>query len=184
MAVYLLKLPTDSISNTRIHGADSMVVQAASETQAKEIAASKFDGDGAIWGGATVTELASTDDWEGWTFRIVVSTATPKVFTYTGTSTNDTTDEIGAALVTLINADADIAGAAYNTTTQVLKVAETTDGLGDKDLAVTITPPGGFSGVASLVGTIVDGGASSDVLSVVLPADNVVPPKVLTYGKT
>lgn len=184
MAVYLLRLPTTSNSYTLINGADSMIVQAASATEAKEIAAAKFDGDGGIWAGATVTEMASTADWEGWTFRIVVNTATPKVFTYTGTSTNDTIDEIAAALVTLINADADIAGAAYNTTTQVLKVAETSDGLGAAQLEVTITPPGGFSGVASLVGTIVDGGEASAALSVVLPADEVVPPVVLAYGKT
>lgn len=182
MATYLVTQQTKSNASTAVEGARSMIVFANSTTQAKEVAAAKFNGDAAAWGSATVTDLDNTADWEGWTIQIVISTATPKVFTYTSTSTNDTIDEIAAALVTLINADADIAGAAYNSTTQVLKVAETTDGLGDKQLNVSFTPPGGLDPIASLVGVIVDGGASSDALTVTLPADALVPPKVLAYG--
>jgi hypothetical protein len=184
MALYLVALVAASNASTRKQGANELVVQANSEAQAKEAAAAHYDGDGAIWSTATVTELASTDDWEGWTFRVSICTTVPKVFTYVGTAANDTIDEIAAQLVILLNADADIAGAAYNTTTQTLKIAETTDALGDKKCIVEIIPPSGYSSVDSLVGTLTDEGASGDALTVVLPADNVVPPKVLAAAKS
>jgi hypothetical protein len=184
MAIYLLTVASTSSGHTLQHGANAMVVHAASETQAKQIAASKFNSDGSVWASATVTEMATTDDWEGWTFEINIHTSPVKTFTYVSTSTNDTIDEIGAALVTLLNADADIAGAAYNTTSQTLTIAETTDNLGDKGVSVNVTPPSGVSPIASVVGTITSGGASSAALSVVLSADALVPPKVLAYLKT
>lgn len=182
MAVYLLTLP-EQPGLTLKHGADQMIVQAASATQAKEMAQAKFDGDGSTWTGATATELASTADFEGWKFDISLYTSTPKHFTYTGTSANDTIDEIGAALVTLINADADIANAAYNTTSNTLTVAGTADGLGDKELIVKITPPSGTAPIASLVGTITDGGATDAAVSVILPTSDTAP-AVLAWCKS
>jgi hypothetical protein len=184
MSAYLVTLPAGAQGATLKNGANAMIVTAASTTQAKEIAGAYFDGDGAIWSGATATEVANADDWEGWTFKVVVLTATPKVFAYVGTSTNDTIDEIAAQLVILANADADIANAAYNTTTQTLTVASAADGLGDKKLKVEIIPPGGYSSVASLVGTIVDSGVAAAALTVVLSADADVPPKVFGAVKT
>jgi len=187
-AIYMVTLAAGSAAATRKQGANSILVFADSDTQAKEMAASYFDGDGGIWSGADATEMTSAADWEGWTFKLTIlmrdADKADKVFSYTGTSTNDTIDEIAAQLVTLANADADIAGAAYTAATNTLKVAETTDGLGAKELVVEIIPPGGYSSVASLVGTIVDKGEAAAVLSVVLPADADVPPKVLSAVKT
>ena len=96
-----------------------------------------------------------------------------------GDSTNDTVDEIAAALVTALNALDGIANAAYNATSNTLTVAGTADALGVQKLEVSIIPPGGSASIASLVGAITDGGASGAALSVVLPADNAVIPNVL-----
>lgn len=181
MPAYTVRAPAVS-GATLVGGADTQIVFAANATAAKEIAAAQYDGDGAIWSGATVTEIVQDADFEGWTFTIDILGGfgtlgtTPASVSYTGTAANNTIDEIGAQLVILLNALDGIAGAAYNTTSQVLKIAETTDALGDQQVEVTITPPGGKSPIPSLVGTIVDGGAEADVLSVVLPADNAVIP--------
>jgi len=94
----------------------------------------------------------------------------------TADATTNTMDEIGAALATALNALPLIANAAYNTTSNTLTIAGTADALGDKQVEVYITPPLGKSSVAALVGTIVDGGASGDALSVILPADAAVVP--------
>lgn len=169
---------------TLVGGADSMVVFAADATAAKEIAAAKYDGDGAIWSAATVTEIVADADFEGWTFKISILSGLgtgndePGTFTYTGTATNNTIDEVAAQLVILLNAHADIANAAYNATTNVLTVAGAADGLGDQTVEMTITPPDGKSAIPSLVGTITDGGASGDALTIALPADDAVIPLV------
>ena len=183
MPFYLVALQVASAAHNLVGGADAMVVWAASEAQAKERASAQYDGDGGAWTAATATDLTVSDDWEGWTFTISINTTVAKTFTYVGTSANDTVDEIAAQLVILLNADADIAGAAYNTTTQVLTVAETTDGLGNHTLTVDITPPSGKSACASLRGTLVHEGAAGDALKVTLSADALVPPKVVFVGK-
>jgi len=189
MPAYTVVAPAVS-GLTLVGGADVMVVFATDAAQAKEIAASKYDSDGACWASATVTAIAADADFEGWTFQIVIGGGCgtgndePATFTYVGTAANNTIDEIAAQLVILLNAHADIAGAAYNTTTQVLTIAETTDGLGDQTVEVTITPPDGKADIASLVSTIVDGGAAADALKVTLPADAAVIPIVALTAKS
>lgn len=188
MPAYTVQAPAVS-GATLTGGADTMVVFAADATAAKEIAAAKYDGDGALWSGATVTEIVQDADFNGWTFTIKIlggtgtGNAYPASFSYTGTSTNNTIDEIAAQLAILLNAHADIAGAAYNATTQVLTIAETTDGLGDQTVEVEITPPSGKSTIPSLVGTITHEGESTAALSVVLPADDAVIPIVALTAK-
>jgi hypothetical protein len=189
MPAYTVTLPAESGMNL-VGGADVMVVFATSSTAAKEIAAAKYDSDGACWAGATVTEIVADTDFEGWTFVVTICSGCgtgndeSATFTYVGTAANNTIDEIAAQLVILLNAHADIAGAAYNTTTQVLTIAETTDGLGDQTVEVTITPPNGKSEIASLVSTLVHEGASSDALKVTLPADAAVIPIVALVAKS
>lgn len=179
MAAYIVAL-RNTLGKTFKNGANAVVVTAASETIAKQMAAAQFDGDGNAWteDDAEVTAVAAAADWAGWTFRVTILSDTPKEFEVIADATTNTMDEVGAALVTALNADADIAGAAYDSTTQTLTVAETTDGLGDQLLQVEVIPPGGFSSIAGLLGTITDGGASGDALSVVLPADAAVVPAV------
>lgn len=103
----------------------------------------------------------------------------PRTVAVVGDATDDTVDEIAAALVTALNGLDGIANASYNATTNTLTVAGSDDALGDQKLEVSIIPPGGSDSIASLVGAITDGGVAAADLTVVLPADNAVIPNVL-----
>lgn len=189
MPAYLLTLDPSKCGHQLRGGGDAMVIFAADGTAAKEIAAAKYPGDGAAWAtDGTATEIVAGTDFNGWTLRVFIQSGLgagtdSAEFTVTGDGTTNTIDEIAAAMVTLLNAHADIAGADYDSTTQVLTVAETTDGLGDQTIEVSLTPPNGESTVPSLMGTITDGGASGDALTVVLPADAAVIPRVVAVVK-
>lgn len=178
---FLVTLDRTKSGHTLKSGADAVVVFATDATQAKQMAASKYDGDGQAWiTDGTATEVtAVAAGWIGWTFKInIYGPDTNESVEVTGAGADNTIDEIGALLVTALNALDDIAGAEYNGTTNVLTVAQTTDGIGDHNIEVTITPPGGYSGIASLVGTIVDGGAAGDAITLALPADALGVPSV------
>ncbi len=178
---YLVTLDTARLGRTLKNGCNAMLVYANDDTAAKEACAAKFDGDGAAWTSneATATAIAAGTDFNGWTLKVSIFGATfNKTFSVVGDVTNNTIDEIAALMVIALNADAAIAGAAYNSTSQVLKVAETTDNLGAHDIAVELIPPNGYSSIASLIGTIVDHGIAGAVLSAVLPADAAVIPSV------
>jgi len=181
---YLVQRPL----HRSVDGVTALAVMAADATGAKAIANSYTakDRPGAR-NNATVTEIAATStDLIGYAFRFVLSQPDGDVVvdvTVTGDATNNTIDEIAALAVTALNATTPIAGAAYNSTTQVLKVAETTDSLGDHQLIVEVRDANGnlIPGVtaAGLVGTIVDGGASGDAVTVTLKADADVTPVVV-----
>lgn len=180
---YLVKLNAENGGHTLKNGVDAMIVSAPDATTAKQMAAAQFDGDGTAWiSESTATAIAAAADWEGWTFNIVILDSPALEAEYVGAAA-DTIDDVGAALVTELNALSAIAGAAYNSTSQTLTIAETTDGLGDMSVDITVTPPNGASGVAALLGTITDGGASGDALSVVLPADAVEVPAIVATLK-
>lgn len=186
MPAYLVTLDRTKSGHTIVQGADAMVIFAASATAAKQAAAAKYEGDGLAWlNDSTATEIVAGTDWSGWTFRVSILGGfgtggdEPHTVAVVGDSTNDTVDEIAAALVVALNALDGIANAAYNATTNTLTVAGTADGLGDQKLEVSIIPPAGASSIASLVGTITDGGVAAADLTVVLPADNAVIPNVL-----
>jgi hypothetical protein len=186
MPAYLVTLDRTKSGHSLRHGGNAMVVFATSATAAKEIAAAQHDGDGLAWANdATATEItaATANDYNGWTFVINIQSLANGTFTLVGDATTNTIDEIGAALVVLLNAHASIANAAYDTTTQVLTIAGAADNLGANQIDVTITPPSGKSSIPSLVGTIVDGGVANAALSVVLPADAAVIPRVLATLK-
>jgi hypothetical protein len=127
--------------------AKAMVVSAADATNAKAICAAYFGGDNA-WSAATATLIddvlsSAAAALTGFRFGIDVSLAGANVVhvEVTATDTDNTLDEIAALLVTALNATAPIAGAAYNATTQVLKVAETTDALGAHTVTLYCYPP-------------------------------------------
>lgn len=187
-AAYIVTLPLTEGGKSLRDGVNSVVVYAEDTSQAKEAAAALFNGD-AAWSSATVTAIAA-GDYTGWTVRVRLSDPDKAVtasdytmvdVSVTGDATNNTIDEVAALLVTALNATSAIAGAAYNATTQVLTVAETTDGLGDHVLRVDFTHPSFEQPIASLVGTIVDEGSAGAAVTVTLKADAVVPPKL--YGK-
>ena len=102
----------------------------------------------------------------GWTYRVRIRNG-PNV-SYVGVAT-DTVDDIGAALA-----------AALPTTASYLSPTLTAadgaaDGLGDKVLKVTATPPGAANPYAAAVGTITHEGAASADLSVVLDVPTAIP---------
>lgn len=186
MPAYLVTLDRTKSGHTIVQGADAMVIFAASATAAKQAAAAKYEGDGLAWlNDSTATEIVAGTDWQGWTFRVSILGGfgtggdEPRTVDVVGDSTNDTVDEIAAALVTALNALDGIDNAAYAAATNTLTVAAAADALGDQKLEVSIIPPAGASPIASLVGAITDGGVAAADLTVVLPADNAVIPNVL-----
>ena len=186
MPAYLVTLDRNKSGHTLVQGADAMVIFAASATAAKQAAAAKFEGDGLAWlNDSTATEIVAGTDWQGWTFRVAILGGfgtggdEPRTVAVVGDATDNTVDEIAAALVVALNALDGIANAAYNATTNTLTVAGTADALGDQKLEVSIIPPGGSASIASLVGTIMDGGVAAADLTVRLPADHAVIPNVL-----
>jgi len=186
MPAYLVTLDRNKSGHNLTHGADAMVVFAASDTIAKQTAAAKFDG--LAWlNDSTVTEITAGADWDGWTFNVTVlgggPDGAPISVTVVGDATDNTVDEIAAALVTALNAT-QINAASYDAVTNTLTIAGAADALGDQQVAVRITPPGGKSPIDALVGAITDGGASGAALSVVLPADAAVVPRVLAAVKS
>lgn len=186
MPAYLATLNREKSGHTLPGGANAVVCFAADATAAKEVAEAYFDGEGVLWTSSdcTVAEIVADADFNGWTFKVRVldglgaGADEPGEVTVAGDATDNTIDEIGALLVTGLNALTGIAGASYNSTSNTLTVAETTDALGDQTVEVEIIPPNGYSSVDSLVGTITHEGASGDALTVVLPADAAVIPLV------
>jgi len=94
-----------------------------------------------------------------------------------------TVDAIAALMVTALNADPSglIAGAAYNSSTNVLKLAETTDGIRDYSASVEVYAAGASQPVPipGFVGSIVDAGSSGDAVTAALAADSYTIPKVV-----
>jgi hypothetical protein len=188
----MVELSTSKPGYTLQGGANGMIIRANSTAEAKAFAKAVlgFDVD-APWAGATVTAIADPTDWADptiWGFRVIISNPTTgaeveRVEVYSDSS-NDTIDEIAALLVTALNATASIAGAAYNTGTQVLTIAETTDTLGDMRVDLFSWPV--ISGqeerkdllIGTFFGAITDEGMSSAALSVTLGADALVPPMI------
>lgn len=186
MPAYLVTLDRTKSGHTIVQGADAMVIFAASATAAKQAAAAKFEGDGLAWlNDSTATEIVAGTDWQGWTFRVSILGGfctggnEPRTVAVVGDATDNTVDEIAAALVTALNGLDRIANAAYTAATNTLTVAAAADALGNQKLEVSIIPPGGSASIASLVGAITDGGVAAANLTVVLPADNAVIPNVL-----
>lgn len=187
MPAYLVALDRSNGGRTLRNDTDAMVVFADSAAQAKEVAHAAVPGDGHAWlsSTTTVTEITASTNWAGWKFEVVVQSGLGAGgdqrghVAVTGNDTTlDTIDEIGAALVVVLNALDGIAGAAYTAATNTLTIADATDALGDQTVQVLISPPGSDASVSSLVGTITHEGVAAAALSAVLPADNAVVPAV------
>lgn len=192
MPAYFVSLDLTKSGHNLVGGANGMVVFAASETAAKEICSSKFDGDGNAWAtDGTATEIVADADFNGWTFKVRVlgglgaEADESGEVVVVGDGDDNTIDEIGALLVTALNALTGIDNASYNSTSNTLTIASGSGGddLGDQSVEVDIIPPSGKSSIPSLVGTIVHEGDATDILSVVLPADAAVIPIVAATVK-
>jgi hypothetical protein len=182
-AAYLVTLPIEGGQTLR-HNVNAIVVYADDATKAKEAAGARFGGDSA-WTGATATAIAA-GDYAGWTLRIRLKAPNSGLGVYAvdvsvlGDATDNTIDELAAKAVIALNALSNIAGSAYNSTTQVLTVSDATDALGNHAMTVEFSHADYELPVASLVSTIVDEGVAAAVTSVTFLADAVAPPKF--YG--
>lgn len=184
-SAFILTLPGGAY--TLPAGANSMVVWAEDATDAKAIAAARFGGEGNPWSEATATAVVAPADLTGYRFRVLITDNVTKAVvadvTHTGVA-SDTVDLVGDALVVLLNATTPIAGAAYSSATNVLTIAETTDGLGDNLVNVYAYGPVATyqdESVSAFWSTIVDEGVSGAALSAVLVAHS--PPKVYGFFK-
>jgi hypothetical protein len=157
------------------------VVVAESSADAKALLKSLHgDAVDAGWDNATYTAMAAGADLAGWTARAVVHEVDGTVaadVTVTGAA-SATVDSIAALLVTALNATTAISNAAYNTSTNVLTVAGTSDAMGDGHFYLAFSPPGSTTAVPGFVGSHTEGGSNGAALSAPLAADSYTVPKV------
>jgi hypothetical protein len=98
-----------------------------------------------------------------------------------GADGTDVLSSLASLMMTALNATADIAGAAFTSSTNVLTVAAASDVLGDHLVEAIMVPPDAEEndvGVPGFVTSITDGGLASAALSVDFAADNYAVPKV------
>lgn len=187
MAAFLVQL--DPVTGFTLHnGANAVVVEAEDAADARVMAGFASELDVADWAGATATAIAAPADMIGWQLRCQVLEADGASIkaddTYVGIA-SDALDDMAAGMVILLNANASIAAASYNSTTQVLTVAETTDALGDHLVQVGFFPPGvptkmtgEISGVPGFVASVTDEGAGAAALAATFAADAHIVPSV------
>lgn len=166
-----------------VEGKDTLIISA--ETSAEAILTAKaylhLPSD-AAWASSTPVVLAHDADLEGWRLKVTITDTDGTTITATATVTaasGDDFDAIGDLMVIALNADDDIAGAAYSTPN--LKIAETTDGLGDQTVTMQFLPPITWDDPTidfpEFFGTLVHEGVSGDALTLVLK--DVVAPTVM-----
>lgn len=188
MPAYIVSLSSVASGLTLREGNNRFIVFAADVAGARDIVRARFTNDSIdavlLDSTTTVTAIAAATDWATpklWNFRIrLTSPAGVDVadVTVQSSASNNTVDEIGALLVIALNADAQIAGAAYNSTTQVLTISDIADALGNHQVHASAWPDEGdeINDVShGFFGTIVDGGIAGAVTSVALAADAAVP---------
>jgi hypothetical protein len=125
-----------------IEGRDCVLVNAASEADARAAAKNVILGSGyssEAWDAATVTEIAAAADLEGFRLRVAILEADIDVIV-TGAAAA-TIDDLGTAAAAALNALPEIAGATYNTGTNVLTVCDAADDLSAFALTVELLPP-------------------------------------------
>lgn len=183
MPAYLVQVDPEVGGQYLLGGQDSHIVFAADAAGARAAAKARFGGDNdTLWGDSNavdVTEIAVGADLEGWKFELDiydVDAREPAVSISVTGDAADLPDDIGAAAVTALNATDPIAGASYDTATNILTVAETTDNLGDHSVVQRWIPPWGESSFSPFEGAVTDEGAEGAALTVVLPADGVTIP--------
>lgn len=165
---------------------DAVVCWAEDAAQAKGIAkASMVNDSNASWDNATATALVTGTELEGWVFTITLrdplTPFTELSVSVTGANGN-AVDDIGAALVTALNATV-IDAAAYVAGTNTLTIVDVADGMGDWVITANAYPPTalGSSGlfpdnavaIPSVFGAITAAGAAgiarTSVLAAALP---------------
>lgn len=178
MAFWIVETDPAVGGKSTVNGTKVQIVEADDAATARSLASGVQESD-STWSDATALDTSgeSAADYTGYSYRVVVAEATAggtvkADVTHVGIAADDV-DDIGAALVILLNATADIANASY--AANVLTAAAIADGLGDHKLTVTATPPGAFAPVPELIGAIVDEGIAAAVLTAATPAPTAIP---------
>lgn len=178
---YYIQVPENAKTHL-VAGHDAIVIGAESSAEALLAAKAHLHmPSDAAWAAATPVLLAQPTDLVGWRLKITITDTDDSVtetVTVTGVTVADF-DSIGALAATALNLTTSIAGAAYSTPN--LKVAETTDALGDQTVTVEFLPPVTWNdptiSFPAFYGAITHEGAEADALNVVL--NDVVTPTVL-----
>jgi len=182
MPAYEVKI-TDPTGATLKNGHDVMTVFAEDGPDAIACATGQNDGDGS-WAAATATligvgtDLSPVTDAQGKTRSyalnvLIAGPDTTAAFKYTAIAADSYAD-VFDAMVILLNAHADIAGAAF--AANLLTVSDIGDDIGDHTLTVSFEFGG--SAIPSFLSTVTHEGIAGAVLSVATNA-TVEIPKVL-----
>jgi hypothetical protein len=178
MPAYRVTKPVGAVGQS-YGGSDGMIVFAGDAGDAKAIAQAEHAGgdSDAAWAGATVTELVERTDLETFVFNILIEDGATIVSdnTYTGLAA-DQIDELGDAMVIVLNATAEIAASTYDDSTNILTVAAIGDGIGDHTITVTIKKNG--TDIPGMHGAVVHEGIGAAVLTVQLATDAIANPQV------
>ena len=180
MPTYTVTIPATAAP---LHGGRRNVVVFAEDAAAARAAApAAFDTSSdrppywaSLFAAATVVENVARTDLEGAVMTVTVSAPTPISLSYTGIAA-DTVDEMGAAMVILLNADAQIAGAAYSAG-NLLTVSDIADNIGDATVTCTMVLDG--LELSGFVGAITHEGIAGAALTVQLATDAIALPRVL-----
>lgn len=180
---YYVPLP-ETAKTILVEGKDTLIIGAESSAEAILTAKAYLHlPSDAAWVASTPVLLADPADLVGWRCKIsIYDTAAALVESVTVTAvTTGTADSLGALLVTALNLTTSIAGAAYNSSTNVLTIAETTDGLGDHTVVAEFLPPTTWDdptiSLPAFYTSLTHEGSSGDALAVTLV--QVVTPAVL-----
>lgn len=149
---------------------------------ARTVAAAGFSGATSVspyWNNlvstATVTEIVAATSLEGAVLRIQVNAPTPIDLSVTGGAT-DALDDIAANMVSALNLDTQIAGAAYDAG-NLLTVSDAADALGDLTVQASFTLNG--VEVSGFIGAITHEGIAGAALTVQLATDAVALPNIV-----
>ena len=191
MPAYKVVLPEGAY--TVLDGNNSMIVFAGNATDAKAAADAHSDADGAPWLQATATELEENAVLAG--LRVIITIAADDdnnfeedvVITYDVPegATTDTVDEIGAAIVVVMNATAELAGVTYTAGSDLITIVEANN-CGLSDITATVSLLGGdgltYIDVTSMALTVSAVGvdASSDRTITITALGSGVRPSVVT----
>ncbi len=196
MPVYRVELQEDDKAGVLQRHAH--LVSAEDATDAARMAAAHAAGDPlAAWDGADATLVpadvtaATANAMVGWRFQVTVSEPTQAEglatvavhdVEFTGDATDDTLDEVGAALAALLVTSG--LTATYTGATQTLEVAAIADAVGDHKVDVLVRPPASLDGsdrvnIEGFVASITDEGIPAAVLEVVFAADTFIVPVIL-----
>lgn len=180
MALYLVSRPSGALGSPTQDGCDAMLIVAANSTDAKAMAKAALGADvNDAWTNATVTDITSmTKTFEGFRFVVnIIDTNGNVVASADITATAlETIDDIGAALSTAIN----LASGSYNSTTQVVLFAASSNGYGAHRIdAKVYAPEGPDFPIPGFIASKVDNGSASAALSLTLCADAYVLPGLI-----